>query len=282
MMRMRSYSPLRYPGGKNQFYDTVRSLINLNQLCGCTYVEPFAGGSGVALRLIFEDIVEKVIINDYDISIYSFWYSVLHFPEWFCEKIEKTSITMSEYYIQRDIQNNKDNANLRELGFSTFFLNRTNRSGIIKGGPIGGFDQSGTYPLDCRFNKADLINKIRLISSQKERIQLYNLDAIELLRTINWEENKKYFLFLDPPYYKKGNKLYFNYYKYDDHVNLAKLVKTELANKQWIITYDVCDEIKNIYQEIPCRKISLNYSVQTKKTASEYIFYNEIRMPDSI
>jgi len=278
----KSYSPLRYPGGKNQFYNVVLQLVDTNKLHGCTYVEPFAGGAGVALRLLLENIVEKIVINDYDISIYSFWYTVLHFPEWLCEKIEKTPITMSEYFTQKDIQQSKNTADLRELGFSTFFLNRTNRSGILNAGPIGGFDQSGAYNLDCRFNKVNLINKIRLISKKRDYIELLNMDAVEFLKAMSWEEEKRYFLFLDPPYYKKGKKLYINFYNYDDHVNLARLVKKELADRQWIITYDVCEEIENIYKEVPCIEIALNYSAQTKKVGSEYLFYNGIAMPDSI
>lgn len=273
----RNYSPLRYPGGKNQFYNKVMHLVEQNNLKHRTYVEPFAGGSGVALKLLLEDVMQKIVINDYDLSIYAFWYTLLHFPEWLSNKIENTPVSMEQYYIQREIQDNKKDADIRELGFSTLFLNRVNRSGIINAGPIGGYDQQGNYKLDCRFNKETLIQKIRLIASQKDRIELYNMDAVEFLKLARWkQENEELFLFLDPPYYKKGNKLYVNFYSYDDHLNLANLVKQELANMQWIITYDICEEIKSIYNDVPCIEVGLKYSVQEKRSASEYLFYNQL------
>ena len=203
-------TPLRYPGGKTKLYLLVKELIKVNN-CK-TYIEPYAGGAGVALKLLFNNDVQKIMINDFDKAIYSFWYSVLNYTDELVKKIEETPITMEEWYIQKNIYENKSNSNsILELGFATLFLNRTNRSGILKAGVIGGKSQEGNYKLDCRFNKVELIKKIKKIASFKSRIKLYNLDAEVFIRR-NVSKTKDSFTFFDPPYYKKGPGLYTNFY----------------------------------------------------------------------
>ena len=165
---VKTYSPLRYPGGKNKLNKYVNELITIKKLNNSIYVEPFCGGAAVALSLLINGHVKNIIINDFDRSIYAFWYSVLNYTNELCELIMNTEINIKEWDQQKEIQDRKNSENLLTLGFSTLFLNRTNRSGIIKAGVIGGKEQKGEYKLDCRFNKADLINKIRLISEYRE------------------------------------------------------------------------------------------------------------------
>ncbi|HEO6930813.1 TPA: DNA adenine methylase, partial [Streptococcus agalactiae] len=173
---MKNISPLRYPGGKSQVYDFVKELVNLNETN--TYIEPYMGGMGIALKLLVNNDVKQIMVNDYDRSIYAFWYSVLNHTNQLIDKIESTPITIEEWKKQRKIQQGKETCHdLLTLGFSTLFLNRTNRSGIIKAGVIGGLKQDGNYKLDCRFNKEKTIKKIRLIASYKKQIKLYNIDA---------------------------------------------------------------------------------------------------------
>ncbi len=195
-MAKKSYSPLRYPGGKNRLTKYVEELISLKKLNKSTYVEPFCGGAAVALSLLISGHVSNIIINDYDKSIYAFWYSVLYDCENLCNKIKNTQISIDEWYKQKEVQKNKKSDNILELGFSTLFLNRTNRSGILKAGVIGGLKQSGTYKLDCRFNKDDIINKIQLINKYKDSINLYNLDTEELINKVINKLDKKAFIFL--------------------------------------------------------------------------------------
>lgn len=268
-----SYSPLRYPGGKNQIYNTVRSIIEDNHLRGCHYVEPFAGGAGIAIRLLFEGIVEEITINDFDKAIYSFWSSVVYRTDEFVCLIEKTPITIEEWHRQKAIYINADRHTTLDLGFATFFLNRTNRSGILKAGPIGGFSQTGNYSIDCRFNKLNLISLIERISTQKDKIHICNMDAKLLIKSF---ENSSSFFFIDPPYYKKGKQLYTNFFEHDDHETLARTIESSLKDTPWIITYDICDEIKNIYSNRAANILALNYSLQRKKRAEEFIFYNKL------
>ncbi|EAE7097897.1 DNA adenine methylase, partial [Listeria monocytogenes] len=188
----RTSSPLRYPGGKTQLSSFVKNLLEINNIVGGTYIEPFAGGAGVAIQLLLEGDVDSIVINDYDKSIYSIWYSILNNTERFINLISDTPVTIEEWYRQKEIYlRNKNRQNSLEGGFATFFLNRTNVSGIISGGPIGGIKQTGKYKIDCRFNKKDLIRKIRLVASRREAITLYRKDALKLINIINENYNNE-------------------------------------------------------------------------------------------
>lgn len=268
------YSPLRYPGGKSKLALYVEELIYLKKLNNSTYVEPFCGGAAVALYLLINECVSKIIINDYDRSIYAFWYSVLNYTNELCDLIENTEITIEEWYQQKEIQDDKDNEDLLRLGFSTLFLNRTNRSGIIKAGVIGGKEQSGDYKLDCRFNKKDIISKIRVIANYRDRIALYNLDTEKLIDDVISRLPHKSFIFFDPPYYKKGSSLYTNFYTHEDHLSLANKIKN-IKYHTWILTYDNVLEIKGMYSSFKYESYKLNYSAASKHKGEEIIFYSK-------
>ena len=213
MANSKSISPLRYPGGKSCLTDFITKTAELNKLENATYVELYAGGAGAALNLLFNNVFAKIHINDYDYQVYSMWYCILNETDRFIDKIEKVEINLNEWYKQKNIYELGRNANQFDLGFSTFFLNRTNRSGIIyKAGPIGGLNQQGVYKIDCRFNKIELINRNRVISYKKNDILLTNLDAVDIIRNISdFHKNvEDLFLYLDPPYYNKGKYLYLN------------------------------------------------------------------------
>lgn len=272
---MRAYSPLRYPGGKGQMYSYVDTFLKKNNLYGCNYIEPYAGGAGLALRLLFEDKVQTIAINDIDKSIYSFWYCVLYETDKFCERIEKVDITVEEWRKQKQIQHNKNNENLFNLGFSTFFLNRTNRSGILKAGPIGGYSQKGNYKIDCRFNKDRLIKLIKIISEYKKRIFIYNSDGEKFIKQM---KNQNQFFFIDPPYYNKGMELYVNFFTYLEHKKLSETIKSSLLTSPFILTYDQSKEIEDMYVNLKRVNSELNYYLNEKKKANELLFYNMIAL----
>lgn len=274
---MITVSPLRYPGSKNKVYRYIKHLIEVN--CCTTYIEPFVGGGSVALKLLLNSDVKNIIINDYDKAIYAFWYSVLYETDSLIELIKTTEITIEEWHKQKKIQNNKEQCdNLLKLGFSTLFLNRTNRSGILKAGVIGGLRQEGNYKLDCRFNKEVIIKKIKNIAKFKCNIKLYNKDA-EVFIKQNITKTKNALIFLDPPYYKRGPELYVNFYNYQNHVNLANTIKGKLSNKKWILTYDKSYEINELYKGFNKIEFYLNYSAGKKITGVEYMFFsNELNI----
>lgn len=241
------YSPLRYPGGKNCIFPFVSKMFYDNELIGINYAEPYAGGSGLALRLLFEEYVSNIYINDLDKSIYSFWISIIDRPEDFCEWIKTVKVSVRNWHKYKEIQTNANEIeDAFELAKSTFFLNRTNVSGVIKGGIIGGIRQTGKYKIDARFNKLDLIERIQRISILKHRIHISKLDGITFINKLN-RMSEEIFIYLDPPYLQKGADLYMNFYSKRDHEKLSKHV--EKMKKRWMVSYDHHEFILNLYAE---------------------------------
>lgn len=274
------YSPLRYPGGKGKLAPFMKVLIEKTGHKGGTYIEPFAGGAGIALDLLENDIVSRIVINDLDKGIYSFWRAILSETDRFVEAVHEVPLSVEEWKKQREILLRADNKYSFELGFSTFYLNRTNRSGIINGGMIGGLEQNGVWKLDARFNKDNLINRILKIAKKKECIHLYNKDVASLIKNYLPKYEKDAFVYFDPPYFKKGKQLYLNFFNEQDHVRIEKMIR-ESVNCDWVITYDDVPEIANIYVNHELRRFDLNYSVAQKRKASEIIiFSNGDMIPD--
>ena len=193
------YSPLRYPGGKGKISPFFSELFIANNLVGGTYVEPYVGGGSIALYLLINGIANRIIINDRDRSIFAFWHSILNHTDEFCQLILNTPVTMETWHEQKQIQRNKIDADLLQLGFSTFFLNRTNRSGIIKGGVIGGLQQTGNYLIDARYNCNKLKERIETIARYSNQIELYNLDAVELVNNLRNDLPHNCLFYFDPP-----------------------------------------------------------------------------------
>lgn len=244
----KSLSPLRYPGGKFKIYDKVKNLIEINELGERSYVEPFAGGFGIGLGLLRDNIVETAILNDFDSHIYNFWHTILNNPEEFLRIMIDTPITIEERAHQKEIYDDLQADQVSD-GFATFFLNRVNFSGVITGGPIGGFTQSGTYKLDCRFNKEEIKNKVEQIALLRDRIELYNYDASELISHYLQGRIQECFFNIDPPYVEKGHRLYTNYFKEENHRAFERIIAEHLGNTHWIITYDDCELIRDIYKD---------------------------------
>jgi len=275
----RYLSPLRYPGGKGKLANFVKLLFLENDLVGTEYVEPYAGGASVALSLLLEDYAEHVHINDINIGVHAFWQAVLHQTDDLCERIEKRPVSIREWHRQRDVATDPTSQGI-DLAFATFFLNRTNRSGIISGGVIGGLDQAGPWKIDARYNKPELIRRIRKISRFRSRITVTNLDALAFLD--GWTKSAgspRALLYLDPPYYVKGEGLYDNFYGPEDHKHIAEKVAT-LAHP-WVVTYDATAAILRLYESYPAHRYQLSYSAhQGRHVGSEVMFASsDIALP---
>lgn len=266
-------SPLRYPGGKLKVVEYVKRLLEANDLCGGTYIEPYAGGASVALSLLFSKYAGKIKINDIDRSIYAFWYSILNNTDEFCRLIADTPVNMDTWQAQRTVQIRKKDAELLELGFSTFFLNRTNRSGILSGGVIGGKEQTGNFKIDARYNKKELIERIEHIAGYADLIDLTSMDAVELIKRYKRTPAAKTMVYLDPPYYVKGRDLYLNYYNDDDHKAIAEAIKKYKG--KWIISYDSVPFISNLYQDFRQKEYYLSYSAGNPSKGKEIMVYSE-------
>lgn len=264
------YTPLRYPGGKGKFSPFVKDLLKTNNLSG-DYLEPYAGGAGVALDLLFNGFCKNIHINDFDVAIYNFWISATFDTENFLKKLHDTAVTIDQWHKQKHILATPEEHSPLEHGFSAFFLNRTNRSGILKGGVIGGKNQDGNYKLDARFTKEDLAERIEKVGQFSDRINVYNLDALALLNQVDTLLPQDSLIYLDPPYYVKGQGLYRNFYNHEDHVEIRNALDS--VKSKWIVSYDNCPEIKQIYQGYHQEDYELNYSAYYKTKGSEVMIY---------
>ena len=196
--------------------------------------------------------------------------------------IRETEINVENWHKQKKVQCRKKHATLLELGFSTLFLNRTNRSGIISGGIIGGVEQKGEYKIDCRFNKEELITRIRQVAQRKKYISVYNLDAISLIHKIEQQASKDLnnaLIYFDPPYYKKGSCLYLNHYIKSDHKDVADAIS--LLNYKWVVSYDNVPEIHELYDQFRNIEYSLKHTAHSARDGGEVLFFHhEIIIPN--
>lgn len=279
---MKHPSPLRYPGGKTSLHNELGCIIRANRLQRGHYAEPYAGGGGLALSLLYDGHADEIHLNDIDRSIASFWKSILHFTDDFIEKIEVSTIDIEEWQRQREIFVNQNDEDTLSLGFAAFFLNRTNRSGVIKGGGvIGGLAQEGNYKIDCRFNKVSLVDKIKRISKYKERIHFSNLDAIEFMAQLDKDLPERSIFCIDPPYFRKGSKLYTSFYNPADHQKVRDCVAN--LSKPWVLTYDSDPEIHRLYRNYRQLGLGIQYSLQEKKIGSEVLIPSKgLRIPSAI
>ena len=277
-------TPLRYPGGKSQLTDFVYHTIKLNNINNTIYCEPFSGGAGVAMSLLLKNRVSSIILNDLDAAIYSIWYAILNDTDKLLQAIATVDVSIETWHKQRKTYNNLCTSKEYsfELAFAAFFLNRTNRSGIVIGGPIGGLNQTGKYLIDCRFNKKTLSSKIRKIAANRDRIQLYHLDAVDLIRDVLLHQHQdKLFTFFDPPYYQQGKNLYKNSFNDEKHRELATDIHTMQAF-HWIVTYDDTPVIEDIYGNAnEVMKYTLQYMATQKRREQELFFHSPITSVES-
>lgn len=274
---MRYYTPLRYPGGKASLGQYMRQVFVDNRLLDGVYVEPYAGGAGIAMELLMTGYAQEVWLNDIDLAVHAFWHAALHDTKALIGLVETIPLTVSEWRGQRAIYRQPDKHDTLTLGFATLFLNRTNRSGILNGGVIGGLSQKGQWLIDARFNRSDLAERIRRIGHYRHRIHLFNEDAEVFLRCLNLP--KQSLIYLDPPYFHRGQRMYRNHYKREDHARIAALVQNEIPYR-WIVSYDDTPEIANLYAGQRQLHFNLCYSVQIKRQGGELmIFCDELRAP---
>lgn len=269
-------SPLRYPGGKNCIFPFVSKLFYENAMIGVSYAEPYAGGGGLAMRLLLEGYVNHVYLNDLDPAIHAFWKVVTERPAEFCEWISRVRVTVDSWHRYKALQRSND---MFELAKSTFFLNRTNVSGVLKGGIIGGFEQRGKYKIDVRFNKPDLIRRVKRVAEMKDRITVSNLDGIDFIKSLN-RRKEEVFIYMDPPYYHKGADLYMNAYNDEDHKALSRYVRT--MKKQWMVSYDNQDFILGLYEGERRLRYRLSQSTSNRVGDEVLIFSKSLDIDQSI
>ena len=266
-------SPLRYPGGKTRLANKLLEAVekNFDQNEKVILVEPYAGGAGASLALLFGGKVKKIVINDLDRAIFTFWKIAVSDTDYLINKIRRTEVTIEEWKKQKSIYISTKNE--RKLAFATLFLNRTNRSGIMNGGPIGGIGQFGVWKVNARFNKQTIIDRLEKVKEFCNKIEVCNMDGIELLKKLEGRKNRKqYFIFLDPPYFQKGQSLYLNHYNNKDHENLSEFLGKS-SFKKWIMTYDDVPYIKNLYATMRTKGFAIQHNAYESKIGREVMIF---------
>lgn len=273
--RLVHFTPLRYPGGKGKLAAYLKALIEANDLQDGLYVEPYAGGAGIALELLLQEYVSRIHINDISELVYAFWSSVLNETEALCRLIVDTPRTVEMWDQQKLILMNPAEHSKLEVGFATFYLNRTNRSGILNGGIIGGRDQTGPWKIDARYNASELSSRVEAVARMRSNITVTQLDAVTMLTegSSSWPERT--LVYLDPPYYAKGRELYYNFYKHNDHAAVATFVQEKLTSQHWIVSYDNVDPICALYSERRRAIYSIGYSARDTRKGSEVMFFSD-------
>jgi DNA adenine methylase len=274
---------LRYPGGKGKLAAFIKSLMTENELLDGEYVEPYAGGAAIAMELLLQGYVSKVYINDISRPIYAFWSSVLRQTEDLCRLIVDTRCSVKTWDRQKRIFANHEEHDDLALGFATFFLNRTNRSGILNGGIIGGREQTGEWKIDARYNAKELCNRIQAIAKMKSRISLTRKDALSFLRagSAKWPQNT--LIYCDPPYYNKGRELYYDFYEPSDHQKVAEFVTEKIQHQHWVVSYDNVPEINALYADFHRITYGIGYSARSARIGSEAMFFSpELSIPKVI
>jgi len=270
-------SPLRYPGGKASLSVFLSEVLDQNGIKDGAYAEPYAGGAGAALELLMAEHVQQIILNDADPCVFSFWHAVLNQTEELIRLIRETPVTIDEWRHQREVYRQHTRHPRLSVAFATFYLNRCNRSGIIaNGGPIGGLAQEGEWTLDARYNTEELISRIERIHFYGDRITLYNLDAIDFLRTVmpRGRHLDNTLIYLDPPYYLKGCQLYLNYYAHQDHARLATYLMGR-RSLRWLLTYDAVPQVETLYSGCHQVEFYLSYSAHTRKEGRELLIHRD-------
>lgn len=267
-------SPFRYPGGKGFLSGFLADhLAKCFDSSRITFLEPFCGGAGAAVNLLADGYVDSLHLNDADVRVYSAWRAMLSETERFIDRIQSVPLTMDEWYIQSRVSTDDTNSNYDfDLGFASFYLNRTTRSGIVsKAGPIGGYDQTGKWKIDARFNRQGLIERVKWIGANRERIKISNLDVLSFLdRSRRALNSSSSFYFIDPPYVKAGGRLYLNAMGEDKHVALSDMLTSGKITK-WVLTYDDHPLIRQIYSDQNMKTIDVNYSLQKKRKEAEIL-----------
>jgi DNA adenine methylase len=266
-------SPLRYPGGKSALYTRLRDVIRDNDLAGCTYVEPYAGGVGAGLGLLVTGQVARVVINDLDPAIHAFWKLLVTNPNYLREKIQTAKLDATEWACQREVYRAADrSADINALGYATFYLNRTSRSGVLNAGPIGGHDQTGNYKIDARFNREALSERIRILSLYANRIVVSSQDGKDVIKKYASRANT--FIYADPPYFEKSRGLYMNSFSLDDHRALAEVLNFR-SQRKWVLTYDNSPHVGDLYKDRRRHDFELYYSAHRARRANEVVILSD-------
>ena len=278
---MKLTNPLRYPGSKASFASSVGAFVTACGYTGFEIVEPFAGSASVSIDLVSSGVCSKAILIERDPLLYAFWSAVFFDTRRLCNRINKLSIDLGTWHDLRPLLaiNSPDEYELIDLAVAGLFFNRTNFSGVLHAGPIGGQQQKSVYKVNCRFNKDDLIARIRAIAKLQNRVEVIFSDALGFLETQKEAVNQNRFYYVDPPYFVQGEKLYRYSFELSQHKQLAKVLSELKA--PWLLSYDRHPVIEMLYERYASSGFKFKYSSKIRKVEREFLVTN-IKLPKTL
>ena len=290
----------RYPGGKakikNDIVGRIKRYYEDNHCYDdCQYVEPFFGAGAIGMHFMETSPIKKVFISDYDPAISAFWDTVIFMPDTLCQMVDEFKPSTDAFFKFKELLTSQKIFNKMrfsssrkesvEVAFAKLALHQISYSGLgpMSGGPLGGVSQKSKYKIDCRWNPDNIKKNIRRSHQILSSVDLYQggcreLDfsyAIDIQKDKReWEESgvtvthkteypKNRFFYLDPPYYVKGKELYQYSFTEEHHKDLMTMLKK--IEYPWILSYDACTEIKDLYKWASILEIDLTYTINAKE-----------------
>lgn len=231
------------------------------------------------MRLLYDEYVNEVVLNDLDAGIAAFWRSVFQHTEDLARLIESCDVTVDAWREQRAVYERRSSKfDDLELGFATFFLNRTNRSGILNARPIGGLRQTGVWKIDARFNRKTLALRIRTLGRYRNRVTVTEQDGVSL---VGQYLDKRHFVYADPPYLMRGSDLYLDTLTWVDHQRLAQVLSA--SRGRWMVTYDHDPRVRELYPGFRHAEFAMAHTAAKPHIGREYaVFADAIEILDLV
>lgn len=254
-------SPLRYPGGKTRAIDILYSYVIKYFPDKKTILSPFFGGGSFELFMTTKGYTIKA--NDLFVPLYNFWMA----KQIDCDKLivkikEKIPVTKERFHMYREkIMTEKD---IFDMASSYFIINRSSFSGATL---CGGFSGQAA---EKRMTESS-ITKLKVCDVSK--VSFTNLDCNTFLE--NNPENIDSLIYADPPYYidtyiygKNGDM-----HESFNHVKFAETIK---KRKDWIISYNDCEYVRNLYSDCRIFEVKWSYGMNVSKSSSEILILPSI------
>lgn len=281
-------SPLRYPGAKRKLLPHIAELLDLNNLRPDLFIELFAGGASISLALLWQGRVGSIGLVDADPLVAAFWQTVFGDAQWLVDQVLTVPLSIEKW---RELKHSNPGS-VRDRALKCLYLNRTSFSGILyeHAGPIGGYLQNGKYGIDCRFNRNNLADRIRQVSSLSDRVSfVLSTDWQLALQHLKAQQASgkirgKVVYYLDPPFFDHADRLYRHFFKDEDHKRLRDtLLKMQ---ESWILSYDRPDKVKDLYGGFAggpwCVGGRYTVAGASRRSASEAILTNLPVRPEGV
>jgi DNA adenine methylase len=265
----------RYPGGKSKLKNQIVARLNemRNGSRQIEFREPFFGGGSIgSIFLEKNPNLKKIWINDFDLGIASIWTTIINNPAMLKSKVQEFVPSISAFDdFKTELLTTPlllTSEEIAEFGFKKLAIHQISYSGLgtKSGGPLGGRDQKSQYKIDCRWSPKYICKKIDLLHERFSKISFIrqksctNLDFSELIQ----DERTQGLIYLDPPYFIKGNDLYQHGFSVKDHERLANSLKE--TGHRWLLSYDDCPEIRDLYSWANIQEIDgVSYTITALK-----------------